>query len=308
MNCNHALAKAAVWSGVTLSFALSCPFAHAANLEFLSDLTTIPKPVDRYCVDLTVSRNQNKIEKYSLEVTLGNVPFTGRGGPSIEAGKPFIIRYHRGFLAPTEHESLEKVVLWYKIDDGEVETRLIGEGFRDAFSGELILTPFQINVPFAARGNIKYWFQLMTSSGNVKWDKSEGDPYWAEIVPTSQSILKFDQNWHQSQNQKLVSGEAVKIAFDITRIKRQLGYLFRNDIPVWNAVAMVSIDGQSAKEFALTAESHDIRGVPVDVAILMPALKLPVGARSIKVWFVGHDYMGTVFDSNFGGDFTFAVQ
>ena len=282
--------------------------AWAQDSSFVSNMSPIPLAPTLFSVDLVTPNNSGPGIYHSVELISGNVLYTWSSLPSIEAGKQFAIRYKRTSALPPERGNLERVELFFRVDNGPVQSRIVGDGFRDPLSGELVLSPVVLDVPPQARDVFAYWFQLTTFDGRIIWDKSEAVPYTVEIVPASNTILKFDQNWNETANAPLVSGESFRIAFDVNRIKPRLSYLYRNDVPVWSVAAMVSFDNDPAREVPLTAVSHDNHGVASDLSVLMPAVKIPVGAKSVSLWFVGRDYVSKVYDSNYNRNYTFPIE
>ena len=294
--------------GLLLMLGIANVKASADSSAFLSNMSPLPLEPSLFCVDLTAPTHSGAGLYHTVEAVAGSITYTWSSLPSIEAGKQFAIRYKRTSLTPPESGNLEKVELFYKIDGGAVQSRLVGDGFRNPSTGELILSPAIIDVPRDARNVFEFWFQLTTSDGKIVWDKSKADPYFVSIIPESNFILKFDANWNTAANETLQAGQSFRIAYDVSRLKSRLTYLYRNDVPVWNVAALVSFDNAAPIEVSLTAVSHDAHGVASDVSMLMPAVKIPQNAKSVSLWFVGRDYVSKVYDSNYGKNYTFTIQ
>lgn len=278
----------------------------AQDDPFLAKINPKPVPAASYSVSLAMPNPSGDGVFHEVEAVQGSLTFTRSGPARAESGKPFIIRYKRNALV-TERTALEKVELLYRIDGGDVQHAMVADGYRDPGTGELVLSPVYVNIPDTATSRLSYWFRLTTIGGTQHWDRTAEAPYETEILPLPTTIVRFEPDWDEGVKGKLVAGTSFRLAYDIDRVKSRLSYLYRNDVPVWSALAHVSFDGGHPIDVPLTAVSRDDRGVAADVMVLYPVVKIPEGTRRMSLWFVGRDYVGKAYDSNLSENYDFKI-
>ena len=146
-----------------------------------------PEAASAYRVDFGASHKWPSVE-------VGGFTYAGtRGRPELaEAGKPFVVHYHRSAADIGQEGELERIELFYRVDGGRVLAELLADGERDADSGLLVRRPGRVDVPEGALREVEYWFKLTTTDGRVLWDSDYGRNYRAEVVPQGDVFVVFE--------------------------------------------------------------------------------------------------------------------
>lgn len=220
---------------------------------------------------------------------------TGRG-PSFtaEAGKPLVVTMDPARV----FESTEKVELvWRVVPHGTEQVIPLTDGTRDPDTGRLVVSPGRIELPEDADGLVRLSFRTHSNGrASNSWDPS----YDAAIAPKHASTLIFSEDWKTQLDRPVRAGDTLKIAYDQDRIAS----LFGGRTPT-GVTACISFNGERPLELPLTLTPGE-GGRPGTMA--MPALKVPVDATKMTVWFKGQSGGDTTWDSSFGRNFTFEVS
>lgn len=113
-------------------------------------------------------------------------------GALAEGGKPFEVSYLRTAADLYQPGEIDRVELYYRINRGEVLALLLADGQRDPSTGALVREVGRIDIPAEARGELEYWFRLITTDGRVLWDSDFGRNHRAEILDESELFVSFD--------------------------------------------------------------------------------------------------------------------
>lgn len=237
-------------------------------------------------------------------------PQTGNNGitlPNIaEAGKPLFIDYGRSLENIGLQGTLKKVEMFYRIDGGPVQSATLAEGESARAPG--LRSAHRIDVPAGAKGEVEYWFKLTGEDGKTHWDSKFGQNYRTNIVPQGGSIVRFDDLWGESLSQPLVAGSTLRLAYDVDRIKPFLRGTSHHGAATWGVVAYVSFDGKPAQEIPLTAVKRGQYGVHEAIEPVEAAVEIPTDAKNVSIWIKGHGYANSVFDSDFGKNYSFPIS
>lgn len=155
-------------------------------------------------------------------------------------------------------------------------------------------TRTSIDVPADASGELKLKFWELRANGAVV---EHPRVVTADVLPAEASIIKFEEDWENAVNGKLVPGGAFKIAYDVDRMKSRLNLAPGEKAQI---TAFVSFDGEYPE--ARTVLTTDASGEHID----MPAIRIPADAKSLRIWFAAHvqgERRPRAYDSDFGRDF-----
>jgi hypothetical protein len=155
---------------------------------------------------------------------------------------------------------------------------------------------------------LSIWFKGSDISGCVEWDSHYGQNYRFPITQLQDiPLLSFHGDWTVTQNGAIVSGQALRLHYDLERATtcRATGYL---GTASWNVHAHVQVDGKTVDLPTLTyAKSWDLRGQQ-DVIFRVPE------GRQMTIWFENESfeyYTGMscrAFDSDFGRNYHFMLN
>lgn len=248
------------------------------------------------------------------EVSLQPETTTGGPFPAIaEAGKPFYLRYHRGLSDLGTTGEISKIRAHYRVDGGAVKTKLIADGTHDLHTAQLQRIPAKLTVPNSASGEVEYWFEIETKDGRRLYDSDFGANYRVPIAPRGGATLRFDDLWGEAVSGPIRAGETMRIAYDVDRLKQFLRGTFHHGAPTWSVQAFISFDGKAPSELPLLAIQRGEMGQHLDVVPYEAAVKVPEDAHSVRLWFRGSSYGGSVFggpawDSDHGANYTYPVE
>lgn len=248
------------------------------------------------------------------QLNIDTTTSTGKPGVAMaEAGKPFVVNYERGLQDLGATGNLASVMLHYQINNGDVQSLPITSGARNMANGQLVRFPATIPIPQNARGELVYWLELTATDGSKVWDSDFGKNYRTTLVPAGGTMVRFDEQWSAQTNTPIKAGEALRIAYDVDRLKQFLRGTNVRGAETWHITAYVAFDDKPAQEFEVTVPQFGPSGtyhalVPWEVAVAVPT-----DARKASIWFMGSAYGGSVFggnayDSNFGKNWEFPVE
>ena len=99
-------------------------------------------------------------------------------------------------------------------------------------------------------------------------------------------------------------GQSFEVAYDVDRLRNDLGNGWYRMGPTFFAAAYVSFDGKPAQEFRLT--NYDMQG---NISVAQPRVQVPDDAKDVRIWFYGSTQGGRFqYDSNYGANYHFAVE
>ena len=130
----------------------------------------------------------------SLTIEVDGTFYRGADGHAglAESGKPFEVSYLRSAADLHQAGEIERVEMYYRINGGEVLAALLADGQRDPGTGALVREVGRVDIPANTRGELEYWFRLITTDGRVLWDSDFGRNHRAEILDSSELFVSFD--------------------------------------------------------------------------------------------------------------------
>jgi hypothetical protein len=162
-----------------------------------------------------------------------------------------------------------------------------------------------IEIPYGS--NMALWFEATDDSGCEQWDSNYGQNYAFSIDNRTRGVVHFAAGWTTSlepapgQDDALVGGTTVDIDYDFRRLPQCRSSSGAD--PAWVITMFTQIDGGavSSTELALTIDGTEIQQ--------HGHVTLPVGARTIALWFENDDVYGcNQWDSSYGANYNFAVH
>lgn len=169
-------------------------------------------------------------------------------------------------------------------------------------------SPYRIDVPAGATGEIEYWFKLTTEEGHEHDDSNFGHNLHTNIVPAGGTTVKFDDLWGESTSGPIREGSTLRLTYDVDRIKPFLKGTSHHEAATWSAAAFVSFDGKPPQEVPLTAVRTGDYGFHKEIEPVEGLVEVPHDAKSVTVYIHGRAYGGTAYDSDFGKNYTFPVE
>ena len=147
----------------------------------------VPAHVNRYRIEMGGGYKTLTIE---VEGTF----YRGAQGHAglAESGKPFEVSYLRNAADLHQAGEIDRVEMYYRINGGEVLALLLADGQRDSNTQTLVREIGRIDIPADSRGELEYWFRLITTDGRVLWDSDFGRNHRAEILDSSELFVSFD--------------------------------------------------------------------------------------------------------------------
>lgn len=199
----------------------------------------------------------------------------------------------------------ERVELLWRQSGGTWQTELLGQGFRDPVSGQLLLFPAHIEISGDQSGTLELKFLLVLANGETIQDGGNQGLKLSYSIPSSQkNILAFRTDWKTSQTGRLVAGKTFELQYDVQRLIRQMNLQVDDPSP-WSVVARVQFDERSIEEYPLLAIVSDSAS---QVVSYLPTIAIPPDSRRMSLWFIAFYNSQSYFDSNYGVNFNFAID
>jgi len=200
----------------------------------------------------------------------------------------------------------EKVALeWRWLDSTQWQTRLLGEGFRDPVSGNLILSPANLNWGEGRSGKIQMRFMIRDEFGRTAQDGGPNSTLNMQIVRRDAlAALRFSEEWRTLQQGELLAGDSFELHYSFARIAQQFRSDLIEDSP-WCLYAKVQFDDGPVQNYPLLA-AH--REYPEKVIGIVPTVQIPTNARRMTLWFFAFRDSSSYFDSNFGQNYQFVIK
>lgn len=260
---------------------------------------------DSYELDVQSGRGYQPAEVTALWAsgTHRNLPFRVRVPHRSFAGRKLSVHYK--WSVGTAWAGLsERVEVHWKMTGSAWQSELLGDGFRDPVSGQLLLFPAELSLPDGYSGVVELKFVLYLQNGDVVEDRGEPEKIllYADTKPNN-NLLSFRNDWKISLGGKLIAGESFELSYAPERLIRQMN--LQNDDPFpWCVVAHVRFDDKPAEEYPLVAV---VGGASTSVVSFVPTVVIPNDARTMSVWFLAFYNSQNYFDSNFGTNFNFQI-
>lgn len=199
----------------------------------------------------------------------------------------------------------ERVEVHWKLRGGGWQRELLGEGFRDPVSGQLLLFPAELRFPDGYSGALELKFVLYLQNGDVVEDRVDSNQLNMYVhAKSTGGLLSFKNDWKTSLSGKLVAGDSFELSYDPQRIIRQMN-LQSNDPAPWCVVAHVRFDDGPVEEYPLVAV---VSGPSTGVVSFVPTVVIPAEAQTMSIWFLAFYNSQSYFDSNFGMNFNFEIS
>ncbi|MBI3180993.1 MAG: hypothetical protein HYZ28_02485 [Myxococcales bacterium] len=220
----------------------------------------------------------------------------------VEAGKPLVVSY---FQEPSHlgrpDAKLTSVKMHYRIDGRDYPPlEVVGRG---RYSAEPVRLTKQIDIPADAKGELEYWFECATDRGETLWDSKFGENYRLNIIPVSGGTIRFDDLWGESVKGPLQAGGTLRLSYDADRVRQFLGDQWHRTGNTLSITGHVSFDGRPP--VVLPISTFDTQhGIHLHEA----AVEIPSDARKASIWFKGTGVANSIYDSDFGANYTFDVQ
>ncbi|MEY3901393.1 MAG: hypothetical protein RL189_699 [Pseudomonadota bacterium] len=230
-------------------------------------------------------------------------PFRVRVPQRSFAGRKLLVHYQ--WSTGTAWAGLsERVEVHWKLKGAAWQRELLGEGFRDPVSGQLLLFPAELRLPDGYSGALELKFVLYLQNGDVVEERGDSNQLtlFAD-AKSSGNLLSFKSDWKISLSGKLGAGESFELSYDPERLIRQMN-LQSNDPAPWCVVAHVRFDDGPAEEYPLVAV---VSGQTPGVVSFVPTVVIPAQARTMSIWFLAFYNSQSYFDSNFGMNFNFEI-
>jgi hypothetical protein len=268
-------------------------------------LTPAPDPGDVHPVPVAATRYRAAVWTDPVTgVTHSDFP------PAVEAGKPVLLGYSRRLQDLGVEGELQEVVARVRIDGGDWQRVPFDMQARDDHRFK-IGPVAQLMIPDWARDELQVAFELVARDGRRIWDNNGGPglDYRTTILPQGGALIRFDADWTQTVVGDLRQGETVRVAYDVGRLLRFLTGTSANGLPTYGASLFVSFDDAPPQEYRFGRDFETVD---------MPSFRVPHGASTLSLWFVGsarggHTFYdihvgGFAYDSNWGQNYRFPVQ
>jgi len=132
-----------------------------------------------------------------------------------------------------------------------------------------------------------------------------------EVAAAPVTTLTFDQAWNETASGPIVAGGKVAVDFDATRLPNCRAY--HNGNPGWQIFAYLRFQpsGQTVEQGLFTYKYGPTGPDYYSWIKTIPQVDVPEGTTGIEAWFKngsGFDRPCTEWDSNYGHNYSFAVQ
>jgi hypothetical protein len=222
--------------------------------------------------------------------------------PAVEAGKPLrVVLDPSGEWAPSQFKTrpTRNTRVLYSVD-GEKHASLVLDGETLDFLAGSPLWSSSFLVPESARKSLALHLEATSDADNPTLPAV----FDFVIAPRPTATLCFDNHWSAFASAAIRPGGAIRLAYDTARLRDRLVGTEYNGLPTWSILAHMAIhrEGQDLPDFI---------SMPVKLPqtpVLMPILRIPEDALTIEFWFEGTSRAGSVFDSDFGRNFSFQVD
>lgn len=198
----------------------------------------------------------------------------------------------------------ERVELHWRRAGGVWQKVILGQGFRDPLSGQLLLFPADIQLEEGYTGQVEIKFMLQLTNGDWLQDGGIQSQFSLFAAPeSSANKLSFAEDWKTFLTGRLRSGQTFELHYDKERLFRQMN--LRNDEPApWILVAHIQFDDKPPEEYPLLAV---VSGLSTHVVPYVPTIVIPEQAKHMAIWFLAFYNSQSYFDSNFGMNFNFEI-
>ena len=261
-----------------------------------ADRWTAPNPADR-------TAPARAAASYSLTFADGAPALTANGVPAtggIEAGKALNVNYYKRL--PVPESEVDSVTLRYRID-GQDYPGVQVASLNTRGPANLVRKTGTVQIPASARGEIEYWFEVKTRSGQTVYDSNSGRNYKANVVPAGGATVKFDDLFNEAVTGQIKAGESLKLNYDMDRLRKYMGDQFARGGNTLAIDAWVQFDGGAPQQVPVAR--FDSSG---QLQTLEAAVEVPADARNVKIWFRGKGAFSEMYDSNFGANYSYSVQ
>lgn len=221
------------------------------------------------------------------------------------AGQPFEVNYQRTLSEFGTSEKLRSAKFHYSLN---------GKGYEIdmpvTMHGDLSGSRVKLDLPEDARGDLAFWIEGTTVSGATVWDSQNGKNFHAPVIAHASSTVAFDEQWSEAVTGPIVEGQSFQIAYDVDRLRNFLGDGWYRMGNTFGVSAYVSFDGGPARQYRLTNWVQDVQngGSNSTIDVEMPTVQVPMGAKNVKIWFQASTIGGSMFDSEFGRNYSYDVQ
>lgn len=281
---------------------LLCAKGNSANARSLASV----RP-DSYRVEVFSSRSDNRPRVVNVwaQANVDGEPYRALMPPDFIQGKEVEFDFRWSAGAPDAGQS-QKVEMQWKWKAGDVwKSTLLGEGFRDPQSGQLIVVPAILRWGEPNSGFISMRFLIHSENGQIRQDGGPGAELQFQLgnrEPTA--LLHFSDQWSTGVQGELIAGETFEIEYSPSRMEQQFGGPSDGLTP-WCLQAKIQFDDGPVQSVSLLAnhQSHAEKVVP-----FIPTLSIPRSARRMTLWFVSFHNAVSYFDSNFGANYHFVIR
>lgn len=200
----------------------------------------------------------------------------------------------------------EKVEMQWRRHSSDLwQSSILGEGFRDPVTGQLIVLPAQMQWATQNSGPLSLRFLLHAENGQTLQDGGPGSELQFQLsnrAPTG--LIQFSDQWSTGVRGELIAGETFEIEYSLARMEQQFSSPGDGQTP-WCLLAKIQFDDGPIQTVSLLA-TNPLRA---DLVVpFIPTLSIPRMARRMTLWFVSFHNSVNYFDSNFGANYHFAIR
>jgi hypothetical protein len=280
------------------AFAVSCGNANEQQSGLL-DGSTMPT------YSMSHIGNQTPYGSVRAQVLVNN---SGKDRPYAEAvaGQALGFWYYKAGREFGTTGDVDEVKVFLKTAAGQIVTSdlrmLPGMSRPYSFSGEIL-------IPADQHGVLDYWFEATLSTGEKKWDSRFGANYQVNVASSETTTLEFlapgnNQQWPTPAPQgALRAGTTLELKYAAERMTLSgVDEGWYRMGPTRSIFAGVSFKNANGGVIS-TVEYHlGVNG------LLTRLVAIPNDAKEVTIWFMGNNVSRRGYDSNFGQNWTFAIQ
>jgi len=159
----------------------------------------------------------------------------------------------------------------------------------------------ELQIPSSAT-RVALWFTNTNRWGCIAYDSNDGANYSFDVTPRSGggSVLAFDADFTESQSGAIHGGDQVVVHYAPERLAQCAGSTGGH--AAWGITGAWQVDGGAVHQLMVTRTSGS------ELVASDPTITVPRG-HELSLWFEATSVWGChAFDSDFGANYTFAIE